>query len=145
MAGINLANNKGTLVRLSDSSLKLKNSAEDIRGHKVVDRMGDDIGDVKDLFIDERDKRVRFLEVASGGFLGIGERNFLIPVDAITKIDNDTITVSQGREFYKNAPQYDPALVDERYLNQTYGFFGYTPYWGSDYRYPNIPGWGPHF
>ena len=54
----------GTLVRLSDTDLTVANPAEDIRNRNVVDRNNEEIGDVNDLFIDNRDKRVRFLEVA---------------------------------------------------------------------------------
>jgi len=57
------------LVRLSDTELTIANPAEDIRGRAVVDRDGEDIGEVEDLLIDAQEKRVRMLEVASGGFL----------------------------------------------------------------------------
>lgn len=64
---------QATLVRLGDTDLVPASDTEDIRGRPVVDRDGEDIGDVDELLIDERDKRVRLIEVGSGGFLGIGE------------------------------------------------------------------------
>jgi sporulation protein YlmC with PRC-barrel domain len=59
-----------TLVRLSDTELTVADPAADMRNRKVVDRDGEEIGEVDDLLIDAPEKRVRFLEVASGGFLG---------------------------------------------------------------------------
>ena len=57
------------LIRLSDTELTIANPAEDIRGRAVVDRDGEDLGAVENLMIDESEKRVCLLEVASGGFL----------------------------------------------------------------------------
>jgi hypothetical protein len=41
---------------------------------------------VEDLYIDRQEREVRFLEVGAGGFLGIGEGRFLVPVEAVTKV-----------------------------------------------------------
>jgi sporulation protein YlmC with PRC-barrel domain len=73
-----------TLMRLSDTELTVADPAEDIRGRTVLDHNGEEISDVNDLLIDNHEKRVRFLAVASGGYLGLGQTKFLIPVDAIT-------------------------------------------------------------
>jgi sporulation protein YlmC with PRC-barrel domain len=130
---------KATLVRLSDSNLTLANRAEDIRGRTVLDMAGEELGKVEDLFIDEQDHKVRLLEVSSGGFLGLGATKFLIPVDAIRRVTDDAVYISQSRERVAGAPRYDPALVDERYVSDVYGHYGYPPYWGPDYRYPPYP------
>lgn len=130
---------KATLVRLSDTDLTVADRAEDIRGRNVLDMSGEELGEVNDLLIDDRDHKVRFLEVSSGGFLGLGAKNFLIPVDAIMRITEDAVYINQSRERVASAPSYDPTLVDERYLSEVYGHYGYPPYWGPDYRYPPYP------
>jgi CBS domain-containing protein len=127
------------LVRLSDTNLTLADRAEDIRGLKVLDLSGEDLGTVNDLLIDERDHKVRFIEVSSGGFLGLGATKFLLPVEAITRIDVDVVHINQSRERVAGAPQYDPALVEERYVSDVYSHYGYPPYWGPDYHYPPYP------
>ena len=96
------------LVRLSDTALTIANPAEDIRGRAVVDRDGEDIGEVEDLLIDAYEKRVRLLEVASGGFLGLGKTKFLLPVEAITRISDDTVYVNQTRQYIAGAPPLQP-------------------------------------
>jgi sporulation protein YlmC with PRC-barrel domain len=130
---------KAALVRLSDSDLTLANRDEDIRARAVFDMAGEELGDVDDLLIDEAEHKVRFLEVASGGFLGLGATKFLIPVDAIRRITPVAVHISQSREHVAGAPRYDPALVDQRYVSDVYGHYGYPPYWGPDYRYPPYP------
>ena len=136
-----------TLVRLSDTELTVADLAEDIRDRDVVDRDGAELGDVADLFIDRSDKRVRFLEVTSGGFLGIGATKFLIPVEAITRISADTVYVNQTRQHIAGAPAYDPDLIHEdvgedSYYGDVYRHYGYPPYWGPGYTYPSYPYYG---
>jgi sporulation protein YlmC with PRC-barrel domain len=127
------------LVRLSDTNLTLADGAEDIRGLKVLDMSGEEVGSVNDSFIDEQERKVRFLEVSSGGFLGLGATKFLLPVDAITRISVDVVHINQSRERVAGAPQYDPTLVEERYVSDVYSHYGYPPYWGPDYHYPPYP------
>ncbi len=103
--------NQPTLSKLGDTDFTVADPEEDIRGRKVVDRSGGEIGEVDALLIDDRETKVRFLRVAAGGFLGISERHFLIPVDAVTRIDDDHVHVDQTREHITGAPAYDPDLA----------------------------------
>ena len=89
---------KATLVKLSDMNLTLAHRSEDIRGRDVFDTAGEEIGEVDDLFVDKREQKVRFLQVSSGGFFGLGATKFLIPVDAITRITGDAVYIGQTRE-----------------------------------------------
>jgi len=130
---------KATLVKLSDTNLALADPSEDIRGRDVMDISGEELGEVDNLLIDEQEHKVRFLQVSSGGFLGLGATKFLLPVEAITRITEDTVYVNQSRERVASAPRYDPDLVDERYVTDIYGHYGYPPYWGPGYRYPPYP------
>ena len=132
-----------TLVKLSDSNRTVANPDEDVRGRKVVDRNGDDLGTVDDLMIDDRELKVRFLRIASGGFLGIGETHFMLPVDAITRITDDEVHVDQTRERIAGAPRYDPQLMDDHHWTDVYGYYGYAPYWGPGYVYPPYPYYYP--
>ncbi len=127
------------LLKLSDTGMTLSSEAEDIRGRSVVDGNGEDVGDVDDLMIDDTEKKVRFIRVSSGGFLGMGAQKFLIPVDAIKQIKGDQVIVSHNREQIASSPAYDPDLVDEKYYNNLYGYYGYRPFWGVGYMYPGYP------
>jgi len=78
--------------------------------HQVADSHRiPEVGHVDELLIDDTEKRVRFLRVAAGGFLGIGGQKFLIPVDAITAIAPDTVRVDRSRDHVAAAPGPLPA------------------------------------
>jgi sporulation protein YlmC with PRC-barrel domain len=92
------ATTQPTLVKLSDSKFRLEDPALDIRGLGVFNPNGKQMGNVEDLYIDPEERKVRFLDVATGGFMGLGEKRFLIPVEAVAKIYDDGVTVDQTRE-----------------------------------------------
>lgn len=135
---------KDLMVKLSDSNLTLSDPKMDIRGSAVVDRHGDDIGHVNDLFIDTDENKVRLMEVGAGGFLGLGERHFLVPVDAITRVEQGKIHINQARDHVVASPAYDPNVTPEQrrssaFWEPYYGYYGMGPYWGAGYSYPGFP------
>ncbi len=130
------------LVKLSDTHLMLSDPEQDIRDRTVIDQNGDEIGHVSGLFIDPGEKKVRVLEVAAGGFLGLGERHFLVPVEAVSGVTQDEVRIDQTREHVANSPAYDPTLTEMQtrdYLAAQYGHYGYPPYWDGG---PVNPGLG---
>ena len=130
------------LVKLGDTDLTVASAAEDIRERDVLDRTGEKIGHVAALLIDEVDAKVRFMEVASGGIFGIGEKTFLVPVDAITRIDEEHVHIDRTHQEVGSAPAYDPKMVSERDYSDTYGYYGYSPFWMGGYTYPAFPYYG---
>jgi len=126
-----------TLYMLGEHGRTIDGSANDVRGREVKDKNGDGIGKVAALLLDDRENKVRFLLVEHGGFLGFGDTESLIPVDAVTKITEADVFVDQSRERVAAAPGYTPDLVDDRpYHTSIYGHYGYAPYWGAGYMYP---------
>jgi hypothetical protein len=96
------------------------------------DKDGHDLGTIEGLLVDEADRKVRFMEVGSGGFLGLGESKSLIPVDAITRMTRDAVHIGHTREHVAGAPRYDPELVETRldYFFNLYPYYGYRPSFG---------------
>ena len=133
--------NKDTprLLRLSDSTLTLERPEDDLRDRKVFDSDEEEIGRIGDLFIDQGENKVRFLMVKSGGFLGIGAEEILIPVDAISRIDEKGVHIAHGREHIAGAPQYDPELVTADYYQSLYGYYGYGPFWSRRLHVSQLP------
>jgi sporulation protein YlmC with PRC-barrel domain len=118
------------LVKLVDSHLTIANPAEEIIGFRVLDKSGEEIGFVDEFLIDKAEPRIHFLQVAAGGFLGIGARKFLIPVQAITCIGQQTVHLEQTPQALDGAPVYQPQLVDAMYAepsfeDSVYGYPGY--------------------
>lgn len=129
------------LVKLGDTDLTVSNPAEDVRGYDVLDRSGEKIGEVKSLMLDDAESKVRFLEVGGGGFLGIGDKTWMIPVDAITRIHDKHVHIDKTKEHVSGGPAYDPTLVQEQHWTDVYGYYGYRPYWTAGYAYPAYPGY----
>ncbi|UZJ25164.1 PRC-barrel domain-containing protein [Rhodococcus antarcticus] len=126
-----------SLHTLGDRGKTVDVPENDVRDRTVKDKDGKGIGTVADLLVDDREGKVRFLQVEHGGFLGFGETTTLIPVDAVTKITTSDVFVDQSRDRVAGAPGYDPDLVDDRpYHSSIYGYYGYPPYWGAGYIYP---------
>ena len=107
-------NYNATLYILGDRGQTVDQSTNDMRGRQVKDTNGDSIGKVADLLVDDQEKKVRFLLVEHGGFLGFGETKSWIPVDAVRKITEDDVLIDQSGERVAVAPGYDPDLVDDR-------------------------------
>ena len=120
------------LVRLRDTDRTISRSDEDIRGRMAKDKDGHDLGTIEGLLIDEVERKVRFMEVGSGGFLGMGESKSLIPVEAITHLEPDAVYIGHTREHVAGAPTYDPDLVETRpdYFFNLYPYYGYPPSFG---------------
>lgn len=131
------------MVKLSDTTLAFADQGEDVRGRKVYDNNGEEIGEVSDLFIDQAEAKARFLEVSSHGFLGLGKTIFLIPVDDIASISSDEVRISKTREHVAGAPTYSPELLDRQFVTNMYGYYGYSPYWKEGYVRPSYPYYPP--
>ncbi len=115
-----------TLRTLRDIGETVSDDDQHIRGRMVKDLDGRDLGTIDGLLVDAEADKVRFIEVASGGFLGLGETKSLIPVEAITKITDHEVHISHTREHVAGAPPYDPELAAK---GADY-FFGLDPYYG---------------
>jgi sporulation protein YlmC with PRC-barrel domain len=131
-----------TFSRLRDNHKTVAGSDEDIRGRMVRDKDGQEVGKIEGLLLDDVEEKVRFMEVASGGFLGIGETKSFIPVDAIRRITDHDVFISHSREHVAGAPRYDPSLVmaDARYFFDLYPYYGFQ--WQQGFA-PSILGYSP--
>lgn len=125
--------NLGTLSHLGDNDRTIASPDEDIRGRMVKDKDGLDVGKVEGLLVAESDDKVHFMEVGSGGFLGLGESKSFIPVDAITRITAEDVYISHTRKHVAGAPRYDPDLVkdDSQFFFSLYPYYGYMGYMGT--------------
>jgi len=113
-------------------------------GAKVVNGEGKDLGTVEDLVIDSRDDRVVYAILSFGGFLGMGDKNFAIPWQALGfDVDNKVAVLNIDQDRLKNAPGFDkdnwPDMTDRTWASQIHTHYGYTPYWESDRSDKNLP------
>ncbi|GHH43224.1 PRC-barrel domain-containing protein [Streptomyces candidus] len=128
------------LIKLSDTDQTVAAQEEDIRGRTVIAADGEELGRVDDLLVDDTERKVRFLLVEHGGFLGIGQKKTFVPVDAVTRIAEDQVFIDRSQQQVSDAPAYDPDLVvEQEYTEGVYSHYGYMPFWGVGYTYPPYP------
>ncbi len=118
------------LVSLNDSELVLEDRTQDVRGLAVYDNDGERIGTVDDLYADTQECEVRFLDVTAGGFLGLGGKHFLVPVEAVGEVREDgVVVVDQKRRKVADSPLFDADVVPQpAYQDELYKYYGYPPY-----------------
>ncbi len=108
-----MSTSQSALHTVDEDSLEFVVPDEDVRGRAVLDEVGEHIGIVDGLLVDEAQHRVRFLRVKTGGLLGFGEAtSFLIPIDAATSIDDNAVHVDQTLSHVAGGPVYNPDLMD---------------------------------
>jgi sporulation protein YlmC with PRC-barrel domain len=130
--------NKATLIKLRDTEFTVAHPDEDVRGFKVIEQNGEEIGVVEDLLIDGEEKKVRFLECGDGGLWGLGEQKFLVPIDSITSVDheNKKVHICHTKACVTASPKYNPDLKVQEDLEEVYAYYGYMPYWSMNYMLP---------
>ncbi|MBO6783334.1 MAG: PRC-barrel domain-containing protein [Alphaproteobacteria bacterium] len=83
-------------------------SATSINGDKVVNPQGEDLGKIEDLMIDLESGTVRYAVMSFGGFLGMGDKLFAVPMDALhVKSGDEAFVLNATEEKLKNAPGFD--------------------------------------
>ena len=84
-------------------------TGSDFTGKRVYSKSGDDIGEVNDLLL-SADGKVSAVILGVGGFLGIGEKDVLVAMNAIDmQRDGNAIrlVVDANKDVFTNAPSYD--------------------------------------
>jgi len=76
---------RSNLTKLSETELPLEEPWQDMRGLDVYDNRDEQIGSVEDLYIDREVRLASYLVVSAGGFLGVGEKTFLVPVEEVSR------------------------------------------------------------
>jgi hypothetical protein len=94
-------------------------SARTLAKDSVRNRMNEKVGSIKEIMIDVPSGRISYAVLAVGGFLGIGERLFAIPGEALNlDEDNRCVILDVDKERLENALGFDkdnwPDMVDPR-------------------------------
>ena len=109
-------------------------SASTLKGDKVVNNQGEDLGKLEELMIDLDRGRIAYAVLSFGGFLGMGDKLFAIPwqafgVDTVEK----RLVLNADKELLKKAPGFDkskwPNMAAPTWATTLYGYYGYKPYW----------------
>jgi sporulation protein YlmC with PRC-barrel domain len=108
--------------------------ANDLKGHKVVNKNAEDLGKIEDYMLDLETGRMAYAVLSFGGFLGMGEKLFAIPWSAfnVQLFENDLrLVLNVDKEILKKAEGFDKSQLPLSYsqLSSVYTYYGYKPYW----------------
>jgi len=104
-----------------------------LMGNDVYNKEDEDLGDVKDIMLDMRSGRVSYAVLSFGGFLGMGEKLFAVPWQAL-KLDteNKRFVLDVKKERLENAPGFDkghwPDMADPTWETGIHAYYGTKPY-----------------
>ena len=102
--------------------------ASDLIGMKVEGTDGKNLGKIRDLVIDPDDGEIDYAVLDFGGFLGIGDKYFAVPWDALRKSENGKkIALDTTKRDLKKAPGFDkkhwPDLRERQQVVIIYEFY----------------------
>lgn len=109
-------------------------SASTLTGTTVRNRQGETLGDIKDFMLDPENGRVMYAVLDFGGFLGIGDKYFAVPMEAFS-IDTgrEELVLDVTKDTLENAPGFDknnwPSTPDLSFVESVYDFYGQREAW----------------
>ena len=104
-------------------------STSSLRNTTVVNRQGADLGSIEDLMLDPQNGRIEYAVLDFGGFLGIGDKYFAVPLQAFD-IDrsNERFVLDVTKERLESAPGFDksdwPETANREFVEGVYDFYG---------------------
>lgn len=109
-------------------------SATTMIGDGVINPQGDDLGEVEEIMLDLSSGQVAYAVLSFGGFLGMGDKLFAIPWEALSlNTEKKAFVMDIDKEKLENAPGFDkddwPETVEQSFLEEVHSHYGYDPYW----------------
>ena len=114
--------------------------ASTLTGNDVYNRKQENLGNIKEIMLDMHSGSVAYAVLSCGGFLGMGDRLFAVPWNALT-LDtvNQCFLLNMDADRLKNAPGFNkdewPNMADPTWEKSVHTYYG-TP---LAITKPNIP------
>ncbi len=108
--------------------------ASDLMGKEVKNPENEKLGKIENLAVDPDAGRVIYGVLSFGGFLGIGDKLFAVPLSSLKlSDDNKQFVLAVEKERLKNAAGFDkdhwPDMANPRWATDTSAYYGQQPYW----------------
>lgn len=107
---------------------------KEVVGRKVINLQGENLGKVEEVMLDATPGRVAYAVLSFGGFLGMGDKLFAVPWNALNfSPAQEAFVLNVDKEVLKNAPGFDkdnwPNMSDASWRSDIYSYYGTKPYW----------------
>jgi sporulation protein YlmC with PRC-barrel domain len=109
-------------------------SASTLSGDKVRNSQGEDLGKIEEFMLDLDSGRIAYAVLSFGGVMGIGDKLFAIPPEALTLDEADRcFIIDVDKSTLERAPGFDknnwPNFADQNWGSKIYSYYGHKPYW----------------
>jgi len=106
--------------------------ADTLLGEKVVNAYDVDLGEIKEIMLDMQTGQVAYAVLAFGGFMGMGEKLFAVPWQALhLDTANKRFVLDVDKDRLKTAPGFNkdawPDMADMQWANSIHAFYGTDP------------------
>ena len=107
--------------------------ADTLVGNDVYNHKDEDLGDIKEIMLDMRSGKVGYAVLSFGGFLGMGEKLFAVPWNALVlDTKNKRFMLNVEKDRLKGAPGFDkdqwPNMSDQSWAKEIHSYYGTEPY-----------------
>jgi sporulation protein YlmC with PRC-barrel domain len=98
---------------------------------RVFDKMGEDHGKVKELIIDPQSGQIVLVVLSSGGMMGVGATDRILPWEAMQMNPNtNDFVLVVNKDTLASSPVLERSdLGDRTALKQLYDYYGLPAYW----------------
>lgn len=108
-------------------------TADELKGLKVVDQDGKDIGKITDVVADQSSGAINFVTLAKGGIMGVGASRYAVPIRALDiSQDKKQATLNVDESLLTSAPEQTPDMSSKDFELQLEQHYGISPAWKSD-------------
>lgn len=102
-------------------------AADTLEGDNVVNARGEVLGEIRHIMLDVRGGRIAYAVLSSSGFLGVGNKLFAIPWNALTlDAENRCFILDIDKGTLRNAPGFDkdnwPSMGDPRWATEVHSY-----------------------
>lgn len=109
-------------------------SASSLMNEPVINPQGESLGKVEDYMLDLDKGCVSYAVLSFGGILGMGDKLFAIPWQAMTvDTDRKAFILDVPKERLENAPGFDkdnwPQYPDQEFMGNVYDYYQVERYW----------------
>lgn len=111
--------------------------ATEVIGYTVKNSKSEELGKIEELVIDPQDGRIIYAVLSFGGFLGIGDKLFAIPWNALKQGPEEKVFILEAeKEQLRKAPGFDkshwPNMSDRAWATEIHRYYGTQPYWETE-------------
>ena len=99
---------------------------KELRGHRVLDSRNREVGDVVGLYVDRDERKLRYLQVVTAGFMGLGKNHYLVPFEGVDDETPGAVKLRHAQETIESSPTFDPhTLPTDDYQADIRKHYGY--------------------